>query len=52
MMKEATTFMSETLNDVLSIQKIEEGKLELQCEVFDVATIANSVRLSLRGQVR
>ena len=32
MMMEAINFMSETINDVLCIQKIEDGKLELQYE--------------------
>ena len=51
MMNEATSFMSDTLNDVLSIQKIEEGKLELQYEVFAVKSMINTVHLSLKGQL-
>jgi len=51
MMKEATHFMSETLNDVLSIEKIEEGKLQLQYDYFSVCDMMNTVRLSMRGQV-
>jgi hypothetical protein len=34
MMKDATRFMAETLNDVLSLQKIEEGKLSLEFKPF------------------
>ena len=34
MMKAATSYMSSTLNDVLSMQKIEEGKLELHMAPF------------------
>ena len=51
MMKEATHFMSETLNDVLSIQKIEEGKLDLHFEPFNVSDVLNTVKLSLRNQI-
>jgi anti-sigma28 factor (negative regulator of flagellin synthesis) len=29
-----TTFMSETLNDVLSLQKIEDGQLTLEMNLF------------------
>lgn len=43
MMREASTFMSETLNDVLSIQKIEEGKLELSFEPFLISNLLRYV---------
>merc|ERR1719453_2771719 len=51
MMKEAVSFMSDTLNDVLSIQKIEEGKLELQYEQFFISDVVRTVRHSLKGQI-
>lgn len=50
MMDNAVGFMSETLNDVLSMQKIEEGKLELQYSECNIITIAEKVYLTLRGQ--
>ena len=49
MMSEAVSFMSDTLNDVLSIQKIEEGKLELQFANFYISDVMKTVRHSLRG---
>lgn len=36
MMRSATTFMSDTLNKVLNMQKIEEGKFELELTTFDI----------------
>jgi len=51
MMRESTHFMAETLNDVLSIQKIEEGKLELNYEQFYTVSIVKSVTLSLKQQI-
>lgn len=42
-MKLAATFMGNTLNDVLSLQKIEEGKLELETVDFDVTDVVNTV---------
>ena len=36
MMKGASEFMSDTLNDVLSMQKIEDGKLELDLSPFSI----------------
>ena len=51
MMREAVSFMSDTLNDVLSIQKIEEGKLELQYENFLISDMLKTVHHSLRGQM-
>jgi len=51
MMREASQFMSDTLNDVLSIQKIEEGKLEICPKPFHLADIVKSVSLSLKGQI-
>ena len=49
MMKGATDFMRETLNDILCMQKIEEGKLELTFAPFILADVVKSVKLSLRG---
>jgi signal transduction histidine kinase/FixJ family two-component response regulator len=43
MMKESTSFMTETLNDVLSIQKIEDGKLELQFHDTSLESIIRGV---------
>lgn len=51
MMKNATSFMSDTLNDVLSIQKIEEGKIELLFADFLISDVTTCVQLSLRGQL-
>ena len=52
MMKEGTTFMGSTLNDVLSIQKMEEGKQELHCKPFMIYDLINSVLLSLHGNIK
>eukprot|EP01041_Mallomonas_annulata_P011020 gene11020-23024_t len=49
MMKGASEVMSDTLNDVLSMQKIEEGKLELDLSPFSIKDAINKVFLSLRG---
>ena len=38
MMEQASSFMSDTLDNVLSIQKIEEGKFELELKAFNVDT--------------
>lgn len=43
MMKEATVFMSETLNDVLSLQKMEQGMLELEIKPFVPCDLVQSV---------
>lgn len=51
MMSEATHFMSETLNDVLSIQKIEEGKLDLDYHICEVDTILRNAYNSLRTHI-
>eukprot|EP01041_Mallomonas_annulata_P002749 gene2749-5415_t len=49
MMKGASEFMSDTLNDVLSMQKIEERKLELDLSPFCIKDAISKVFLSLRG---
>lgn len=41
MMREAITFMGETLNDVLAIQKVEEGALKLIFKPFDIGDLLN-----------
>ena len=51
MMNKAVSFMTDTLNDVLSIQKIEEGKLELEYEEFYTEDVLKTVRHSLWGQM-
>ena len=48
MMMESINFMSETINDVLCIQKIEDGKLELQYEDSVILKIISSVKHSLK----
>ena len=49
MMKEATSFMSNTLNDVLNMQRIEEGKLELTMKPFSISNCLETVKLTFRG---
>ena len=49
MMKGATSFMQETLNDVLCMQKIEEGKLELIYAPFRAVDVVQVVRSVLQG---
>lgn len=48
MMKEATMFMSETLNDVLSLQKMEQGMLELEIKPFAPYDLVHSVLNNFR----
>eukprot|EP00607_Mallomonas_marina_P007909 CAMPEP_0182424006 /NCGR_PEP_ID=MMETSP1167-20130531/10128_1 /TAXON_ID=2988 /ORGANISM="Mallomonas Sp, Strain CCMP3275" /LENGTH=533 /DNA_ID=CAMNT_0024603465 /DNA_START=1049 /DNA_END=2650 /DNA_ORIENTATION=+ len=49
MMKEASTFMAITLNDVLDMQKIEEGKLELEMNAFSIQETVESVVRTFSG---
>eukprot|EP01036_Dinobryon_divergens_P061816 gene61816-biopygen28796 len=49
LMKDASTFMNDTLNNVLSIQKIEEGKLELDMSPFSIGDAVFKVKAALRG---
>jgi hypothetical protein len=49
MMREATVFMTATLNDVLSIQKIEQGKLELVMSNTTLRGLFARVKGSLKG---
>jgi hypothetical protein len=48
MMKDATSFMAETLNDVLSLQKIEQGMLELEYKPFSPNRLISSVVSNFR----
>lgn len=48
MIREATGFMAGTLNDVLSLQKIEEGKLELEYKPFSPHKLALDVLNNFR----
>ena len=48
-MKLATNFMSNTLNDVLNMQKIEEGKFELELTPFDMRSIITTVFATCRA---
>jgi len=45
MMKGASDFMCDTLNDVLSMQKIEEGKLELDLSPFSIHEAVTKVTI-------
>ena len=49
MMREATEFMGDTLNSMLNMQKIEEGKFELSMAMFYVRDAVEKVTKSLRG---
>jgi len=51
MMKGASEFMADTLNDVLSMQKIEEGKLELDLGPFSMSDAINKVFATFHGAV-
>ena len=50
MMRGAVEFMAGTLNDLLSVQMIEEGKLELDMRPFDLIH-QNNVRYQLPGRL-
>lgn len=50
-MKDSATFMRDTLNDVLSIQRIEEGKLELEMSLFSVQESFGTVVSALQGSL-
>ena len=49
MMTGATEFMSDTLNNVLNMHKIEEGKLELDQAPFSIMESVNKVVSALHG---
>ena len=48
-MMTAAEFMGETLNNVLSMQKIEEGKMELSFVTFNIASSINKILSALSG---
>ena len=49
MMRGASEFMASTLNDVLSMQKIEEGKLDLEMMPFSLLDAVTKVFSTFRG---
>ena len=51
MMKGASDFMADTLNDVLSLQKIEEGKLELELNPFSISASLTKVLNTCHGGI-
>ena len=51
MMDTATVFMAETLNNILSMQKIEEGKFELIMSPFLVQDMLSRVQRTLHGML-
>ena len=48
-MRAASSFMSKTLNGVLSMQKIEEGKFELEYSTCSLQTIVRTMLATLTG---
>ena len=51
MMSTATLYMAETLNNILSMQKIEEGKFELVMAPFNIIDLLDTVRLTVHGMM-
>eukprot|EP01036_Dinobryon_divergens_P026229 gene26229-biopygen21878 len=51
MMTGAADFMSETLNNILSMQKIEEGKMELTFAPFSISRSITKIFSALSGAV-
>ena len=51
MMTGASQFMSDTLNTVLSISKVEEGAMELPFAPFVLKDLVNKVGMVLKGQL-
>ena len=49
MMSTATIYMADTLNNILSMQKIEEGKFELVMGAFSVSDLLDTVKMTLHG---
>ena len=49
MMHSSTDFMSETLNNVLSLQKMEEGKVQLEMSSFSITDSIAKVSSCLQG---
>ena len=52
MMQEACEFMSNTLNDVLSMEKIEAGAMTIDLTAFSLSDMVKHVILSVQGQAR
>jgi signal transduction histidine kinase len=50
-MRDSSGFMSETLNAVLTLQKIEEGKFELECDRFVPRLAVAKATSTLRGML-
>jgi signal transduction histidine kinase len=50
-MKDSALFMTDTLNDVLNMQKIEEGKLELDMAPFDIRASVTKVISTLTSAI-
>lgn len=50
-MKEAAQFMAQTLNDVFSMQRIEEGKLDVEYGECEVDAILRTTSNSMQGQL-
>lgn len=48
MMRESVYFMTETLNDVLSLQKIEQGMFEIECKAFSPLFLVKHVLSNFR----
>jgi hypothetical protein len=48
MMQEATGFMSETLNDILSLQKIEQDMFEMEYKVFAMERLLTTCLMNFR----
>ena len=51
LMRDSSGFMSETLNAVLTLQKIEEGKFELECDRFAPRLAVAKAASALRGML-
>ena len=51
MMSTATIYMADTLNNILSMQKIEEGKFELVMGPFCIGDLLDTVRMTLHGML-
>lgn len=49
MMRESALFMSDTLNNVLSFAKIEEGAIEVNKELFSLSSSLERLRGTMRG---
>lgn len=52
MMRSASEFMASTLNDVLSMQKIEEGKTEVDMRIFILSDAVSQGKNGESGSIR